>query len=134
MTGLWINIMTGLSRTSILYSLQIIKAPTIQFPAGNYVLKANKRNTKTKCEICSKLTIKIPGRCHRKLHAQESRTFTRVHSTFLVFIFMSVIFLMFSSFHNRFLNGFFISYNLFRMHFEVCLSLSVFHHFDFLQF
>ena len=53
------------------YSLQIIKAPTIQFPAGNYVFKANKRNTKTKCEISSKLTIKIPGWCHRQLHAQS---------------------------------------------------------------
>ena len=71
MTGLWINIMTGPRRTSIPYSLQIIKAPTIQFPAGNYVFKANKRSTKTKCEMCSKVTIKIPGRCHRQLHAQS---------------------------------------------------------------
>ena len=29
-------------------------------PAGNYMFKVNKRNTKTRCEICSKLTIKIP--------------------------------------------------------------------------
>ena len=27
-------------------------------PAGIYLLKANKRNTRTRCEICSKLTIK----------------------------------------------------------------------------
>ena len=30
------------------------------FPAGIYLLKVNNRNTRTRCEICSKLTIKIP--------------------------------------------------------------------------
>ena len=28
-------------------------------PAGNYMFKVNDRNTKTRREICSKLTIKI---------------------------------------------------------------------------
>ena len=28
-------------------------------PSGNYMLKINNRNTRTRCEICSKLTIKI---------------------------------------------------------------------------
>ena len=32
------------------------------FPAGIYLLKVNNRNTRTRCEICSKLTIKIPER------------------------------------------------------------------------
>ena len=31
--------------------------------AGIYLLKVNKRNTRTRCELCSKLTIKIPERC-----------------------------------------------------------------------
>ena len=30
----------------------------ILFPAGNYIFKVNNRNTRTRCEICSKLTIK----------------------------------------------------------------------------
>ena len=30
------------------------------FPAGIYLLKVNNRNTGKRCEICSKLTIKIP--------------------------------------------------------------------------
>ena len=34
-----------------------------EFPAGNYLFKVNYRNTRTRCEICSKLTIKTPGRC-----------------------------------------------------------------------
>ena len=32
-------------------------------PAGNYMFKVNNRNTRTRCEICSKLTIKTPERC-----------------------------------------------------------------------
>ena len=31
-------------------------------PAGIYLLKANNRNTRTRCEICSKLTINTPER------------------------------------------------------------------------
>ena len=31
-------------------------------PAGNYMLKVNYRKTRTRCGICSKLTIKIPER------------------------------------------------------------------------
>ena len=33
-------------------------------PAGSYMFKVNNRNTSAKCEICSKLTIKIPKRRH----------------------------------------------------------------------
>ena len=32
------------------------------FPVGIYLLKVNNRNTRTRCEICSKLTIKTPER------------------------------------------------------------------------
>ena len=31
-------------------------------PAGNYMFKVNNRNSITRCEICSKFTIKIPER------------------------------------------------------------------------
>ena len=33
---------------------------TVKIPAGIYLLKVNNRNTRTRCEICSNLTIKIP--------------------------------------------------------------------------
>ena len=29
-------------------------------PVGIYLLKVNNRNTRTRCEICSKLTVKTP--------------------------------------------------------------------------
>ena len=32
------------------------------YPAGNYMFKVNNRNTRARCEICSKLAIKIPER------------------------------------------------------------------------
>ena len=32
------------------------------FPVGNYMFKVNNSNTRTRCEICSKLTIKTPER------------------------------------------------------------------------
>ena len=35
--------------------------------AGIYMLKVNNRSTRTRCEICSKLTIKIPERRHWRL-------------------------------------------------------------------
>ena len=31
-------------------------------PAGNYMFKANNKNTRTRCEICLKLKIKTPER------------------------------------------------------------------------
>ena len=40
---------------------QILLVQKVAFPAGIYLLKVNNRNTRTRCEICSKLTIKTPG-------------------------------------------------------------------------
>ena len=34
----------------------------MRYPAGIYMLKVTNRNTRTKCEISSKLTIKTPER------------------------------------------------------------------------
>ena len=33
---------------------------TIDYPVGIYLLKFNNRNTRARCEICSKLKIKTP--------------------------------------------------------------------------
>ena len=34
------------------------------YPVGIYLLQVNNRNTRTRCEICSKLTIRTPERRH----------------------------------------------------------------------
>ena len=36
------------------------KNPIDDNPVDNYLLKVNNRNTRTRCEICSKLTVKTP--------------------------------------------------------------------------
>ena len=41
---------------------------TTALPAGIYLLKVNNKNTRTRCEICSKLTIKTPKRRLTKIH------------------------------------------------------------------
>ena len=45
---------------SCVYYQSLVQTGSI--PAGNYMFKVNNRNTRTKCEICSKLTIKVPER------------------------------------------------------------------------
>ena len=56
-------------RYSLLNGLYIKKVPTLYFelslkPAGNYMFKVNNRNTRTRCEIFLKLSIKTPERRH----------------------------------------------------------------------
>ena len=41
---------------------QDIMSPKEFYPVGIYLLKVNNRNTRTRREICSKLTIKTPER------------------------------------------------------------------------
>ena len=42
----------------------------------NKMFKVNNRNTRTRCEICSKLTIKIPERRHWQVDASWNTTKT----------------------------------------------------------
>ena len=44
--------------------------------AGNYMFKVNNRNTRARCEICAKLTIKIPER--RQAHAQIHNIISKI--------------------------------------------------------
>ena len=44
--------------------LSQIKITPSYFPVGIYLFKVNNRNTRARCEICSKLTIKTPERRH----------------------------------------------------------------------
>ena len=41
----------------------------IFYPAGIYLLKVNNRNTRKRCQICSKLTIKTPEQRHSWRHS-----------------------------------------------------------------
>ena len=43
-------------------SQQLLYLLFLSLPTGNYMFKVNNRNPRTRCEICSKLTIKTPER------------------------------------------------------------------------
>ena len=45
-----------------LWKCENMDISSLKWPVGNYMLKVNIRNTRTRCEICSKLTIKTPER------------------------------------------------------------------------
>ena len=57
-----------------------------QFPVGIYLLKVNNRNTRTKCEICSKLTIKTQQRRHRRRSGVFIVNFECISHLVLVFL------------------------------------------------
>ena len=55
-------------------------------PAGNYLFKVNNRNTRTRCEICSKLTIKKPEQCHWRCSGLFIVNFEHILQLVLVFL------------------------------------------------
>ena len=40
---------------------------SFSYPAGNYMIKVNNKNTRARCEICLTLTIKTPERCQYEI-------------------------------------------------------------------
>ena len=62
----------------------------IALPAGNYMFKVNNRNTSTRCEIYSKLTIKTAERRQWRRFAVFIVNFE--HISHLVLLFLLLIF------------------------------------------
>ena len=50
------------SGNHVVQALNVVYWTAYYYPAGTYLLKVNNRNTRVRCEICSKLTIKTPER------------------------------------------------------------------------
>ena len=55
-------------------------------PAGNYMFKVSNRKTRTRCEICSKLTIKIPEWGHLRRCGVFIVDFEHISHLVLVFL------------------------------------------------
>ena len=55
------------------------------FPAGNCMFKVHNKNSRTRGEICSKLTIKTPERCHQRHFGVLLLTFNIFHTLFYCF-------------------------------------------------
>ena len=60
------------------------------FPAGIYLLKVNNRNTRIRCEICSKLTIKTPERRHWRSSGVFIVNFEHISHLVLVFLLLTL--------------------------------------------
>ena len=60
------------------------------YPANIYLFKANNRNTRKRCEICSKLTTKTPERCHWRRSGVFIVNFEHVFYLFLVFLLLTL--------------------------------------------
>ena len=59
-------------------------------PVGIYLLKVNNRNTRTRFEICSKLTIKTPERRHQHRSGIFIVNFERISHLVLVFLLLTL--------------------------------------------
>ena len=59
-------------------------------PAGIYLLKVNNRNTRTRCEICSKLTINTPERRHWRRSGVFIVNFEHISYLVLVFLLLTL--------------------------------------------
>ena len=60
------------------------------FPAGIYLLKVKNRNTRTRCEICSKFAIKIPERRHWRRYGIFIVNFEHISRFVLVFLLLTL--------------------------------------------
>ena len=58
-------------------------------PVGNYMFKVEKRNTRTRCEICLKLTIKTPERCQWR-RSGVIVNFGHISHLVLVYLFLTL--------------------------------------------
>ena len=66
----------GLLRFVKKFKVEVLKEIVKVNPPGIYLLKLNSRNTRTRCEICPKLTLKTPER--------RAAYFTPCSSVFIV--------------------------------------------------
>ena len=76
---------------TVFFSFSTIYPPyLILNPAGNYMLKVNNRDTRKICEICSKLTIKTPERCHCRCSGVFIVNFQHISHLVLVFLLLTL--------------------------------------------
>ena len=81
LTGFWIHL-CSYSNCLINHSN---KFQARQFSKSLNLLKINSRNTRTRCEICSELTIKTPKRRHCCRFADFIVNFTQILNLLLLF-------------------------------------------------
>ena len=78
-----------MNENQVYFHLFVYIATTIT-PAGNYMFKVNNENTRTRREICSKLTIKTLERRHWRLSGVSIVNFEHIPYLFLVFLLLTL--------------------------------------------
>ena len=76
------NILAQSIKLETIVARKIIKD---HIPVGSYMFKGNNRNTITKCDICSELTIKTPERRHWRCSGVFIVNFEHISHLLLVF-------------------------------------------------
>ena len=74
----------------LIIKVNIINNKQTANPAGIYLLKVNNRNTRTRCEICSKLTINTPERRHWRRSGVFIVNFEHISHLVLVFLLLTL--------------------------------------------
>ena len=62
----------------------------VQNPAGNYIFKVNNRNTRRRCEICSKLIIKTPEPSQLRRSGVFIVNFEHISDLVIVFLLLTL--------------------------------------------
>ena len=62
----------------------------LTYPVGNYMFKVKNRNTRTRYEICSKLTIKTPERRYWRRSGVYIVNFEHISHLVLVFLLLTL--------------------------------------------
>ena len=63
---------------------------TARYPANIYLFKVNNRNTRKRCEICSKLRIKTPERRFWRRSGVSIVNFKHISHLFLLFLLLTL--------------------------------------------
>ena len=69
---------------------ELIHLKPLSQPAFIYLLKVDNRNTRTRCEICSKLTIKIPERRQWRRSGVFIVNFEHISHLIVVFLLLTL--------------------------------------------
>ena len=84
--GFWRSLQNSLGIGIYLHVLRTTRNFQMLFPAGSYLLKVSNRNTRTRCEICSKLTMKVPEQCYWYRSGVFIVNFEHISHLFLVIL------------------------------------------------
>ena len=88
MSWIFASILRNRSILAYVFSKRLI-------PAKKYMLKVSNRNTRKRCEICSKTTIKRPERSHWRRSGVFIVNFKHISFLFLMFLLLTLNSLVF---------------------------------------